>query len=387
MTRMRKGTPHRLRPGDVVEVRPEAEILATLGPDAAVDGLPFMPEMLSQCGSRFTVASRADTTCFYGSLLHMESAVHLAGVRCDGSAHGGCEAGCLVFWKEEWLRPVDRATDAPGVGATVALAEPVAREGCSREDVARAVHPPESPDGEELWSCQATQVRAATTRIKHWDLRHYVWDVRNGNIRARDAFRWIIPSLVNTYQSLSRTHLPRWLRLGGGVSVPPIQGTLTRTPSVDLGLAAGDRVRVKTRREIRRTLNRDGRNRGLAFDVEMTPYCGTSTRVQRVVHRIIDDWTGRMLKLPGRCLVLEGGVCRGLYHGLCQRQIEPYWHEVWLEREEVAASPEDRPAWTEDLPSRAGGGWDGGAAVRRRGEVADVRSAGRAPNPVDASSE
>ncbi|MGY1631567.1 hypothetical protein ACI784_07660 [Geodermatophilus sp. SYSU D01186] len=332
--------PRQLRPGDVVEVRSEAEILATLAPDATIDGLPLMPEMLRHCGSRFTVQSRADTTCFYGSLLHMESAVHLTGIRCDGSAHGGCQAGCLVFWKEEWLRPVEPAAGTAAPGPTVALAQPVPREGCSHEDVVRAVHPPQSPGGEESWSCQATQVRAATTRIKHWDLRHYVRDIRTGNIRARDAFRWILPSLVNTYQSLSRTHLPRWLRLGGGVSVPPIQGKLTRTPSVDLGLDAGDRVRVKSRRQIRRTVNRDGRNRGLAFDVEMTPYCGKSMRVQRVVHRIIDDWTGRMLELPGRCLVLEGGVCQGLYHGLCQRQIEPYWHEVWLEREEVATSAE-----------------------------------------------
>jgi hypothetical protein len=56
--------------------------------------------------------------------------------------------------------------------------------------------------------------------------------------------------------------------------------------------------------------------------------------VERVVTRIIDEFTGRMLHPAGRCLVLEGAVCQALYHGLCQRQTQPYWREAWLERDE-----------------------------------------------------
>jgi hypothetical protein len=188
-----------------------------------------------------------------------------------------------------------------------------------------------------LWSCQATQIRAATTRIQHWDLRHYITDVRNGNVRLRAVLKALIPSLLNTYQGISRSHVPRWLRVWGGAPFPPVHGRLTRTPSVDLGLRPGERVRVRSREAIRATLDRTGRNRGLTFDPEQLPYCGESRRVNRVVSTIIDEWTGRMLKLPGRCLVLDGVVCKGLYHGLCQRQIEPYWREAWLDREEVGA--------------------------------------------------
>ncbi len=36
-----------LRAGDLVELRPPAEILATLDEGGATDGLPFMPEMLA----------------------------------------------------------------------------------------------------------------------------------------------------------------------------------------------------------------------------------------------------------------------------------------------------------------------------------------------------
>ena len=39
-----------LRPGDVVKVRSPAEILATLGADGALDGMPFMPEMARLAG-------------------------------------------------------------------------------------------------------------------------------------------------------------------------------------------------------------------------------------------------------------------------------------------------------------------------------------------------
>ncbi len=33
----------------------------------------------------------------------------------------------------------------------------------------------------------------------------------------------------------------------------------------------------------------NGYNRGLSFDPEMLPYCGTTRRVERRVDRIIDD--------------------------------------------------------------------------------------------------
>src|SRR5215470_14683966 len=34
----------------------------------------------------------------------MTNSVHLEGVRCDGSGHDGCQASCLIFWKESWLK-------------------------------------------------------------------------------------------------------------------------------------------------------------------------------------------------------------------------------------------------------------------------------------------
>src|SRR2546421_12112011 len=86
--------------GDMVEVRSVEEILAGLDERGELDALPFMPEMLQFCGKRFVVDKIAFKTCdtaTWTGLRRMNDTVHLAGVRCDGQAHGGCQAGCLVF--------------------------------------------------------------------------------------------------------------------------------------------------------------------------------------------------------------------------------------------------------------------------------------------------
>ena len=88
--------------GDIVEVKSLDEILATLDDQGELDGLPFMPEMVQYCGRRLEVGKVAHKVCdtISGSgMRRMTDAVHLSDVRCDGSAHGGCQAACLVYWK------------------------------------------------------------------------------------------------------------------------------------------------------------------------------------------------------------------------------------------------------------------------------------------------
>ncbi len=47
-----------LRAGDVVEVKSSEEIFATLDSKGALEGLPFMPEMLEFCGKRHRVSQK-----------------------------------------------------------------------------------------------------------------------------------------------------------------------------------------------------------------------------------------------------------------------------------------------------------------------------------------
>ena len=52
-----------LRPGDVVEVRPRRRSSRPSTSEGALDGVPFMPEMLQYIGRRFTVSRRVEKIC------------------------------------------------------------------------------------------------------------------------------------------------------------------------------------------------------------------------------------------------------------------------------------------------------------------------------------
>src|SRR5262245_3067619 len=100
----------RLRAGEWVEVRSKEEILCTLDRKGQLDGLPFMPNMFTYCGKHLRVYKRAHKTCdtvFPVRGRRMRNTVHLE-TRCDGEPYGGCQATCLIFWKEAWLKRVGR---------------------------------------------------------------------------------------------------------------------------------------------------------------------------------------------------------------------------------------------------------------------------------------
>jgi hypothetical protein len=326
-------TPDRLVPGlrigEVVEVRSPEEILATLDENGELDGLPFMPEMLGWCGRRVRVHKLAlklcdtiDSTGFY----RMRDAVHLEASRCDGQAHGGCQAGCSIYWKEAWLKrvPAGEPGPAPAPGCTLATLTAATRRPAD----------PAAPD-EERYACQATELlRAAPESIPAWDGRQYLQDVRSGNAGALAMIRTLGIGLFNEYQDASRRLLPRPLRIRAGRRYPFIEGRLQKTPVQTLGLQPGERVRVKRREEIVATLDANNANRGMSFDGEMLRYCGQEARVLRRVERIIDEKSGRMLRLKNPCIVLDDVTCTGAYHRQCPRGIYPYWREIWLERVE-----------------------------------------------------
>ena len=180
------GSLGRLRPGDAVEVRSVEEILATLDETGRLDGLPFMPEMLQFAGKRLPVYRRAIKACdTIGNtgMYRMERAVHLEGARCDGAAHGGCQASCLLYWKEAWLKPVspDRDLDRPGAETERAREA----ETVTVETLERATRVDSAGSDEPIYSCQATDLpKAAPNHIRGWDLGQSVRDVQAGNARV-----------------------------------------------------------------------------------------------------------------------------------------------------------------------------------------------------------
>jgi len=328
-----------LSAGDWVQVRSREEILRTLDDQAEVDGLPFMPEMFQYCGRRLQVWKRAHKTC---DTIHqtggrrMQSAVHLRGIRCDGSAHGGCNASCLIFWKEAWLKPAD----APSVRVYTE------DRGCTEAQVLEATRKPVSRDGDTpAYACQATQLFEATSPLRWWNYSQYVEDYTSGNAGLE---RLIRAFLYSAYYSVMQAGIGvgrplRWLydkfqTVSGGPPFPRRSGQIGAnqpTPAGSLNLQPGELVRVKSYPEILATVNTENQNRGLLFDAEMVPYCGGTYRVRKRVSRIVDEKTGAMLEMKHPCIILEDVVCQSRYSTcrmLCPRSIYPYWREIWLER-------------------------------------------------------
>jgi hypothetical protein len=330
----------RYRAGEWVEVKSKEEILATLDQHGEIDGLPFMPEMLRHAGQRIRVAKSAHKTCDTVNQTggrRMRNAVHLEGLRCDGSAHGGCQAKCLFFWKEQWLRPASERSGtapaaAPGDDGGLAKFASTVRAG----------------ESEPTYRCQATQLYAATTPLRPWNPRQYLADVRSGNVSAREALKFLfLASLFNLrklglgYRLAVRLHEFAHRKLVGKPA-PYGRGRVpagTQTPLVVKDLQVGDLVEVKPHEEILGTLNARNHNRGLSFDKEMVRYCGRQFRIGERVMRIVNEKTGKMMQFTRPSYILEGAYCTSQYSErrlLCPRLITPYWREAWLNKVESA---------------------------------------------------
>jgi hypothetical protein len=131
-----------------------------------------------------------------------------------------------------------------------------------------------------------------------------------------------------------------WIHLQlSGRSYPSLHGQVqdgVPTPTARLDLEPGEYVRIKSQMEIEQTINKAGRNRGLSFDPEeMAPYCRQVAKVSKKVTKIIDEYTGKILRMKEPCIILEGVVCRAEYAKCrlnCPRAIPSYWREIWLEK-------------------------------------------------------
>lgn len=325
-----------LRVGDVVEVRRPSEILTTLGEDNTLDALPFMPEMLQYCGKRFRVYRRAHKSCDViqgDGICRMDNAVFLEDLRCDGESHGGCQAACLIFWKEAWLKRVSRSEaknfrssklssriDVPLASVTDSeMRQAYARLMKSTQVPAEAASP-----NSIRYSCQATEIRKASTALPWWDVRQYWQDWWSGNVPISALIRAGAIFVFNKLQQY---------RQGG--KYPFIEGTLAQTPQVILNVQPGELVRLKSKDEILKTLDRRNRNRGLSFDKELVKFCGGTYRVARRVEREVNNKTGELMHFHSDCIVLDGVVCEGDYNRFCQRRIFHYVRETWLERVEA----------------------------------------------------
>jgi len=103
------GDPSGLNAGDLVRVRSEEQIRATLNRWGQLKGCMFMPEMLPYCGTTQRVLKRlerfVDERDYH--VKRAQGIVLLEGLNCQGTSHyGRCDRCCYYFWREEWLEKI-----------------------------------------------------------------------------------------------------------------------------------------------------------------------------------------------------------------------------------------------------------------------------------------
>ena len=323
------------RAGDRVIVRSPEEILATLDADGTLDGMPFMPEMLDWCGKSFRVDRRAEKTCVDvprpehpNRRFAANDAVFLEDLRCDGSGHDGCQRGCKIFWKEDWLR-ADDSVDAS------------TRE-FSRTEGDELLARLKTKLDENRYFCQSTQLFKATEAFpgnkKLWRLRIMLREIRNGDRSVPEMARLVALWFWQRFlvRAVERAlHGDQWLR-----------GPHERAPVVSLNLEPGESVRIKSRPEIEATLDHERTNRGLGVCYEMTRCFGAQAEVRHRVDRMIDERTGQMREISNTVALQNirtkrttmpdsQCLCRN-ETGDCPRGEMMYWREIWLERANAA---------------------------------------------------
>jgi len=206
----------KLKVGDWVEVRSKEEILATLDKRSRMGGLPFMPQMFQYCGQRFRVFKRAHKTCdfLYGTWgRRLTGGVHLD-LRCDGEAYGSCQNGCLIFWKEAWLKQITASEQSCNSILPFSVSSLPPDSTCTEAEVWAGTRPGDANDSDDLrYTCQMTDVMKFTTLLRWWDFRQYVEDYTSGNVTLGRILRGFVYA---GYYSLSEAGIGlgralRWL--------------------------------------------------------------------------------------------------------------------------------------------------------------------------------
>jgi hypothetical protein len=302
------GFAHAPAPGDVVEVKPLAEILATLDSEGRLDGLPFMPEMATHAGRRYVVSARLANTCVevpdvgFGAFRGGDVVV-LDDLRCDGSSHDGCQKFCSLLWKAAWLEPLCEGGEQKAPEADAVKGE---ADEAPHPDPASVLRT-RGEDGRYI--CQSTELAGSVMRI---------------------AFRKRLSNMIADWRAVSLGAARLVLRVSEVVYWRLTRREIDRS-SGPLGLAGGQRVRVKPAGEIVRSLDHKAGHRGLIFPRAMLAFCDRVFVVKSRVERMIREDTGKMVSLKDTVL-LEGAVCDGITcHGLCQRKQYYFWRESWLE--------------------------------------------------------
>ena len=305
----------KFKPGDIVEVLQPSEIIKTLDEQGAMDNLPFMSEMIQYCGKKFKIQSLNEKTCIEclyskdcisNSIreFNINDVVLLENIRCDGTSHGNCQTGCMIFWKEAWLS-IFNPEDKNIIINNKEIDELKARLKAKIND--------------KHFYCQLTQVEEITSNIgTKRRLIKLFKDVKSGEIEIYIAIKAILNPFIKKLKKI-------WFKIF-------FEDYGDKTPVDILNLQPGEIVEVKSLAEILKTLDKHRRNKGLEFNYGMRKYCGKKFMVRNRLERMINETTGKMIEI-NNTVILENVECLYEYRGFgCPRARFQFWREIWLKR-------------------------------------------------------
>ena len=299
-----------LKPGDLVEILSPAEIFKTIDSNGTINGLPFMPEMLELCGKKFRVLNRINKTCVEVGYPVSDrefinnDVVTLVNARCGGQSHSGCQRGCLIFWKETWLKKV--ASESNNEDKTF---------GSDIEKFGRQL---KIMDDEKSYFCQSTQLYKATNELSRVKQLIKIFKNKKDKYNFIRAFVSVVISAFRKIKIKIIDNFPK--------------GKLTKTPIETLNLQPGDMVEVKPYKLIAETLNKNGKNRGLIFSQNMKTYCGRRFKVKNRIEKMILEKNGKMIEMQSTVILEDVNCTACTLFGACERKGYHFWREIWLEK-------------------------------------------------------
>jgi len=101
-----------------------------------------------------------------------------------------------------------------------------------------------------------------------------------------------------------------------------------------LDIHLGDIVKVRSKREIQRILDKHGEYKGCSFIREMYDHCDKKYKVYKKIHYFYDE-ASREMRSCKNILILENVTCSGrqrLYSKNCNRNCFLFWRVEWLEK-------------------------------------------------------
>ena len=110
------------------------------------------------------------------------------------------------------------------------------------------------------------------------------------------------------------------------------KSTLSKHPSS--GFKPGDIVKIRSRDDIKNTLDENDKLEGCLFMKDMWRYCGTKQKVLKKIDYFYDEANFKMCKAHN-VVLLDGLYCSGIIEGskqICDRYCLVFWKEDWLEK-------------------------------------------------------